>query len=127
MLATFSMYLCFGLSILYYYAFSPSKSFYLKPVISFFLIVFFTTIIILLSSKSGWIILLIIHFSALLYWIIKHKNFVKGGISLVAIIAGTFLFYTFSPTMKTRVNDLFYNVSGRDRRHSLFLLPNQEY
>lgn len=108
----FSMYLCFGLSIIYYYAFSPSKSFYLKPVISFFLIVFFTTIIILLSSKSGWIILLIIHFSALLYWIIKHKNFVKGGIALVTIIAGTFLFYTFSPTMKSRVNDLFYNISG---------------
>ena len=106
----FSMYLCFALSILYYYAFSPSKSFYLKPVISFFLIVFFTTIIVLLSSKSGWIILLLIHFSALTHWIIKHKNFIKGGIALIAVISGTFLFYTFSPTMKTRVNDLFYNV-----------------
>ena len=109
----FSMYLCFGLAILYYYSFSPSKSFYLKPAISFFLIVFFTTIIIFLSSKSGWIILLIIHFSSLLYWIFKHKNFVKGGTSIVAIVTGTFLFYTFSPTMKTRVDELFYNLSGK--------------
>jgi len=109
----FSMYLCFGLAILYYYSFSPSKSFYLKPAISFFLIVFFTTIIIFLSSKSGWIILLIIHLSSLLYWIFKHKNVVKGGTSIVAIVTGTFLFYTFSPTMKTRVDELFYNLSGK--------------
>lgn len=107
----FSMYLCFGLAILYYYSFSPSKNFYLKPTTSFFLIVLFTTIIVLLSSKSGWIILFIIHLSALLFWIIKHKNFVKGGLSIVAIMIGSFLFYTFSPTMKTRVDELFYNVS----------------
>jgi len=108
----FSMFLCFGLAILYYYSFSPSKNFYIKPVISFILIVFFTAIIVLLSSKSGWLVLLTIHFSALLYWIIKHKNYIKGGVSIVAIAIGAFLFYTYSPTMKTRVNELINNVTG---------------
>lgn len=109
----FSMYLCFGLAILYYYSFSPSKNFYIRPIVGFSLIVFFTIIIVLLSSKSGWIVLIIIHFSALSYWIVKHKNYAKGGISIIAIVTGTFLFYTFSPTMKSRVDELFNSISGK--------------
>lgn len=102
----FSMYLCFSLAILYYYSFKPSTEFYIKPLISFLLIIIFSTIIILLASKSGWIILLLTHILALIFWIIKHKQFLKGAIAIGALFLSTVLFYTYSPSLKKRVDEL---------------------
>ncbi len=84
-----AMYACTALIILYYYAFKPSRQFHFSPIINFILLVSLSLFVGLLLSRTGLIILILIHFSALSYWMIYHKKYLFGILSLLAI-AGVF-------------------------------------
>jgi len=114
----FSMYLTFGIIILYYFSFLPNKSTYIKPFLSLSLIALFSFTIFLLSSKTGISILIITHFSALLYWMIKHKKVVQGSIGLAAVISIFLLGYNKSTVIQNRLNEVISPLSNNNNPES---------
>lgn len=110
----FSMYLTFGVILLYYFSFIPNKNTYIRPIISLSLIVLFSLTIFLLSSKAGIISVLATHLFALFYWIFKHKQFARGGIAIISIIAIFFIGYYQSPTIHNRISELVSSLSANE-------------
>jgi len=102
----FSMYLNFGIIVLYFFSFFPKKTTYIKPYVSLGLITVFSLSIFLLSSKTGISSIIVTHIIALAYWIIKHKKFIQGTISLFVIIAIFIIGYNKSDTINNRLHDV---------------------
>lgn len=110
----FAMYLSFGLIIIYSCLFYQNSANPIKPFKSIFLLIYFSVFIVLLSSKTGLFSLIIIHTSAILYYVIKNKTYLKGLLATLLLILGFVLVYQTSSVIKNRINELLQVVNSGD-------------
>jgi O-antigen ligase len=101
-----AMYACFSICLIYNYSFVPKVATHIKPSWAFIYLVFLSVFILLLASKTGLISVLIIHFTALTYWIIKHKKIKAGLIAISTILMISVLGYMSSSLIQNRINEL---------------------
>jgi len=110
-----AMYFNFALLVLYFTTdLFTSKIIGKGKVRPLFLMSFFSIIILFSASKTGLIFLLLIHFSAILYWIIRNKEYVWGAVAIVSFIVLSVLVFQYSSTIQKRVNEMFTVVVSGD-------------
>lgn len=105
-----SMYACFGVAILYYWAFHPNKHRYISPIVTTLLICLFSIFSLLLMSKMGIFLMLITHLYSMGFWIVKHKRILVGLVILVSILSSLVLAFSINSSLRSRFQELFtYN------------------
>ena len=111
----FSMYLCFCIAVLYWSLIASEKPLF-KSYISIGLIVAFSITVGLLASKTGIGLLILIHLFVLIYSTVQTKNYIKGGMLLIAMIVLLSFFYSQSNFVQSRFSDVIQvlNMNKKD-------------
>lgn len=117
----YSYYLLFSIVALYHLFFHPQKENYLKRSFTLILIVFFSIAILLGASKSGLLGLLTVHLGASVYWVVRHKKYKQGIISIAVLIGVISLTISTSSTIKNRISEVFSSVEQAEQQQ---LKPN---
>ncbi|MCB9189679.1 MAG: O-antigen ligase family protein [Flavobacteriales bacterium] len=105
-----SMYACFGVAILYYWAFHPNKHRYISPTTNAIIIGLFSIFTLFLMSKMGILLMLLVHLYSIGFWIVKHNKVVIGLIILTSTITFLVLAFSFNTSLNNRFKELLtYN------------------
>ena len=113
-----SLYYNFVVIIMYVASLAPRKGLYLAPFRAFLGIGLFTLIIIMLGSKAGILTIGLVHIAAMGYWVFQHKRYTQGIASIILFGGISLGAYLFSPTLQTRINEVFSSLSKENTEHS---------
>jgi len=102
----YSYYLAFSISALYYLLFNPNRKYYFKPVLIIWLILIFSFSVIIGSSKAGLISLFFVHLISASYWVIKHKKYKQGLITIGFFTLSMFLVFNYSSSIRSRFTEM---------------------
>jgi O-antigen ligase len=108
----YSMYLNFGLIVVYYLYIKEDFKVKSKANVTIALSVFFSILIVLLSSKMGIISMLITQVVALIYYTFKYKKYIRSSMLLLFIVACLTIVYNASHTFSVRMDEFVTTISS---------------
>jgi len=108
-----AMFMCFSLIIIYYYFFTKTATTSANKLKFVFLLFIFSVMIFLFSSKTGIITMIFIHFTSIIYWIIKYKFYMIGGVTIGTLCLIFGLIYIKIPPIQSRINEMFTVITNK--------------